>query len=530
MELNKLTIKEASERLARSEITSVELTEAVFERIEAVESKIGAYITLTKELALKQAKESDKRRKADKPLSEIDGIPISLKDVVLTKGIKTTAASKILDDFIPPYNATVYERLMSAGSVLTGKVNTDEFTMGSSTEASAYKTAKIPHPHPNPLPERERELRGTPSPIPMGEGRGEGISTTRNPWDLSRVPGGSSGGPAAAVATDECLASVGTDTGGSIRQPASFCSITGLKVSYGLVSRYGVVSYASSFDTVGPMAKSVEDIAIVLNKIAGNDPRDSTSVAHDLPDYLTSLNSKITGKKIGIPKEFYGESLDPEVASKLRDAEKVFEKLGAKMVPVSLPLTHYAIAAYYILVKSEASSNMSRYDGIRYGHSVLKNKKLDRRLSILDVYLESRSEGFGPEVKRSIMMGTHTLSSGYFDAYYRNAAKVRTCIKREYERVFREVDVLLAPISPFPAFRLGEKIDDPLLMYLADVDTVPVNIAGIPALSIPVGFTSNNLPVGLQLIGPMWGESTLLQVGHAFQQETDWHLKKPVIK
>jgi aspartyl-tRNA(Asn)/glutamyl-tRNA(Gln) amidotransferase subunit A len=512
MNLPELTIKEASKKLQQGEITSVELTEAVFRRIDEIEPKVEAYITLTRDLAWEQAKKSDDRRQTGKTLSEIDGIPIALKDVVLTKGIKTTAASRILKDFIPPYDATIYKKLSAAGSVLIGKVNLDEFTMGSSTENSAAQSE---------------------------EGK---LIATKNPWALDHVPGGSSGGSAAAVAADECLMAIGTDTGGSIRQPASFCNVTGLKVSYGLVSRYGVISYASSFDTIGPLAKTVEDAAITLKYIAGNDQNDSTTITNDLPDYLKLLNSDIAGKKIGLPKEYYGEGLDSEVKAILEGAEKVFESLGAEIIPVSLPLTHYAIAAYYILVKSEASSNLSRYDGIRYGHSILKSSErakeliqdadqltscLADKLSILDVYFKSRSEGFGPEAKRSIMMGTHTLSSGYFEAYYKNAAKVRTLIREEYEKIFQEVDVLLTPVSPFPAFRLGEKIDEPLSMYLADVDTAPINVAGIPAISLPAGFTSENLPVGLQLIGPMWGEQTLLNAGYAFQMKTDFHKRKP---
>ena len=476
------------------EITSVELTEAIFVRIDEVESKVGAYITLCKEKAMEMAKASDERRKNGKILSQIDGIPVAVKDIILTKDIKTTAASKILEDFIPPYNATVYKRLELSGCVLIGKTNLDEFAMGSSTENSA-------------------------------------LAVTKNPWAIDRVPGGSSGGSAAAVAADECLFALGTDTGGSIRQPASFCSVTGLKVSYGLVSRYGVMSYASSFDTIGPFAKSVEDIAIILNSIAGNDKKDATTVQGELPDYSECLAGDIKGKKIGIPKEYYGEGLDHEVAEILEQTKKKFEELGAIVEEVSLPLTHYAIATYYILAKSEASSNLSRYDGIRFGHSVLKSQKInDKSQTLEQVYLESRSEGFGPEPKRSIMMGTHALSSGYFDAYYKNAAKVRTKIRKEFENIFKEYDILLTPVSPFPAFRIGEKLADPLSMYLADVDTAPVNVAGVPALSMPAGLTSDGLPVGAQLIGPMFGEEKILQFGYAYQLATDFHKKKPFIR
>jgi len=506
MELYSLTIKEASDKLAKGEITSVELVESFFERIAQVEPKVGAYITLCKSEALEAAKASDERRKSGKLLSDLDGIPVAVKDLILTKNIKTTAASKMLEDYIPPYNATVYRRLTDAGAILIGKTNLDEYAMGSSTENSAMKE-------------------------------------TKNPWDLTRVPGGSSGGSAAAVAADECMLAIGTDTGGSIRQPASFCSVSGLKVSYGLVSRYGVISYASSFDTIGPFAKSVEDIALVLPIIAGNDPKDSTSVTSSIPKYSESLTDGIKGKKIGIPKEFFGEGLNPEVSKVLESAKETFRGLGAEIVEVSLPLTDKAIAAYYILVKSEASSNLSRYDGIRYGYSALSkcHPELDSgsldsgsqatvrndSVTLAEVYFNSRESGFGPEPKRSIMMGTHTLSSGYFDAYYKNAAKVRTKIREEYKKVFEEVDILLTPVSPFPPFKIGEKVDDPLSMYLADVNTAPINVAGVPALSIPAGFTTDNLPIGMQLVGPMWGEQAILNAGYAFQQATDHHLKKP---
>ncbi|HOX40719.1 MAG TPA: amidase family protein, partial [bacterium] len=385
-----------------------------------------------------------------------------------------------------------------AGTVLLGKVNLDEFTMGSSTENSAAVDKD-----------------------------GKRIET-KNPWDLSRVPGGSSGGSAVAVAADEAFMSIGTDTGGSIRLPSSYCSVTGLKVSYGLVPRYGVISYASSFDTIGPINKTVADLAITLNTIAGNDIHDSTSVTHKLPDYTTPLGKDIKGLKIGIPKEYYGEGLDSEVSKILEQTKETFRKMGAEIVDISLPLTKYAIATYYILVKSEASSNLSRYDGIRYGHSALKTQSKDAKVKTLqDIYLESRSEGFGPEVKRSIMMGTHTLSSGYYDAYYKGAAKVRTLIKKEFEQAFKEVDIMLAPACPFPAFRFGDKMEDPLSMYLADINTGSINIGGVPAMSIPAGFTSEGLPVGAQLIGPMWGEETLIRAGDAFQRETDFHLRKP---
>jgi len=487
-DLYKLTIQDASKKLKSAEITPSELLESVIERVEKVEPEIKSYITKTFDIARAQAKESDKRYSAGKPFSDLDGIPVALKDVFCTKDIKTTAASKILEDFIPAYDATVVSKLRDAGAIMLGKVNTDEFTMGSSTENSAF-------------------------------------GPSHNPWDTTRVPGGSSGGSAAAVSADECLFALGTDTGGSIRQPASFCSATGLKVTYGLVSRNGVVSYASSFDTVGPIAKSAADVAIILNIIAGNDPMDSTTVNEKLPDYTTFLGHDIKGKKIGIPKEFYGEGLQPEVDEILKNAIETLKSLGAEVEEMSLPSTDYAIAMYYIIAKSEASSNLARYDGIRYGYSNLKhNKNLQ---DLIDLYFKNRTEAFGNEAKRSIMMGTYTLSSGYFDAYYKKASEIRTLIKKEYEEAFKKYDVLVTPVSPFPAFKIGEKLEDPLSMYLADVNTVPINPAGVPAMSVPAGFTKDNLPVGMQIIGPYLGEGAIIEIADAFQQATDHHLKKP---
>jgi len=491
MELHKLTIKEASDKMAKGEITAVELTKSIFDRIDAVESKVGAYITLCKDEAMKEAAASLDRRKSGKALSEIDGIPIALKDIVLTKDIRTTAASKMLEDYIPLYDATIAAKMKKAGCILIGKTNLDEFAMGSSTENSALKQ-------------------------------------TRNPWNLDCVPGGSSGGSATAVAADECLFAVGTDTGGSIRQPSSFCSTVGLKVTYGLVSRYGVMSYASSFDTIGPITKTVEDAAIVLKQMAGNDVNDSTSTQQNIPSYTDFLRTDLKGKLIGLPKEFFAEGLSGEVADILNNAKKTLEDLGAKVEEISLPLTDYAIATYYILVKSEASSNLARYDGIRYGYSPLKqNKELVKNLE--EVYEMARSKGFGPEVKRSIMLGSYTLSAGYFDAYYKKAARVRTKIREEYENAFKKYDVLMTPVSPFPAFKLGEKMNDPLSMYLADINTAPINIAGVPAMSVPAGFTSAGLPVGMQLIGPMHQESKIFEVASAFEKATEWHKAKPAL-
>lgn len=503
MKLYELTIKEASEKLKAGEITSVELTEAVFERINAVESKVGAYITLCKEKAIEMAKASDERRQASNVLSEIDGIPIAVKDLFLTKGVKTTAASNILNDFIPIHESTSTKNLWEAGAVLIGKTNLDQFAMGSSTETSAYKTSE------------------------------EFDSTTRNPWDMERVPGGSSGGSAAAVAADECIAAVGTDTGGSIRQPASLCSITGLKPTYGRVSRFGVMAMASSLDQVGPMTKTVEDAAILLKYLSGWDKYDSTSSKKDVPDYVKSINKNIKGLKIGIPKEFFTEGLSPEVKEIVEEGIAKLKSLGAEIVDVSLPMAKYALAVYYILMPAEVSSNLARFDGIRYGLSTIKKQDARNNDQTLEeVYSKSRAEGFGDEAKRRIMLGSYVLSAGYYDAYYKKAQKVRTLVKKEFEEVFSKVDVIVTPVTPTPAFKFGEKVSDPLSMYLSDIMTVPVNPAGLPAMSIPAGFIpegDKELPVGLQLIGPMWGEQTLLNVGCAFQDATEFHKKKPIL-
>lgn len=499
--LYKLTIKQASDLLAKGEITSVELTNSVFARIETVEPKVGAYITLCKEKALEMARESDERRKNKEVRSKVDGIPIAVKDLFLTKDIKTTAASKILEDFTPAYESTVTKNLWEAGAVLIGKTNLDQFAMGSSTETSAYNTSK------------------------------EYNSTTRNPWDLERIPGGSSGGSAAAVAADECIAAIGTDTGGSIRQPASHCSITGLKPTYGRVSRFGTIAMASSLDQAGPMTKSVEDAAILLEIMSSYDKNDSTSNSKEVPNYSKELSTDIKGLKIGIPKEFFAEGLDPVVAKIINESIEVYKSLGAEIVDVSLPMAHYALAVYYILMPAEVSSNLARYDGVHYGHSVLKSNKENAK-TLLDVYLNSRSEGFGAEAKRRIMLGSYVLSAGYYDAYYKKAQKVRTLIKQEFEKIFKVVDLLITPVSPVLPFKFGEKTDDPLAMYLSDILTVPVNPAGLPAMSIPAGFAERDgkrLPVGLQLIGSTWGEQNILNAGYSFQQATDHHKEKPDI-
>lgn len=481
-----LSLKETHQKLKNKEVSATELTQIYLNRIQAVDPKIEAFLKITSEEALLQATAIDQKGDFSHPLT---GIPIGVKDVFCTQGIQTTAASKILENYIPPYDATVVQKLKKVGAIILGKVNTDEFTMGSSTETSAFRT-------------------------------------TKNPWDLSRVPGGSSGGSAASVSADECVFALGTDTGGSIRQPASFCSCTGLKNTYGRVSRYGVISYASSFDTIGPLTKTAEDAAIILETIAGKDYRDATTVDLVVPQYSQLIQQDIKGLKIGVPKEFFVDGLDPRIAEITQQTLKIFQQLGAQIEEVSLPLTKYAIATYYLLVKSEASTNLARYDGIKYGHTTASPHAKD----LTDIYAFSRTEGFGDEVKRAIMMGTYTLSAGYYDAYYLKAAKVRRLIKEEYENVFKKVDILLTPVSPVLPIQIGENIDDPLAMYLMDIFTVPVNLAGICGLSLPAGFASEkgvSLPVGVQLIGPQFGENKILQAGHQFQQNTDFHLQKP---
>lgn len=503
MQLYSLTIKKASEMLEAGEINSVELTEAIFERIEKVEPKVGAYITLCKEKAMEMAKASDGRRKAGKVLSKLDGIPIAVKDLFLTKGVKTTAGSKILNDFVPINESTVTKRLWDAGAVLIGKTNLDQLAMGSTTETSAYNTSK------------------------------EFDSTTRNPWDTDRVPGGSSGGSAAAVSADLCIAAVGTDTGGSIRQPASHCGITGLKPTYGRVSRYATIAMASSLDQAGPMTKTVEDAAILLETISGYDKFDSTSSEKEVPDYFKALSKDIKGKKIGIPAEFFGEGLDLEVDKIVKAGIDKLKELGAEIIPFSMPMVKYALAVYYILMPAEVSSNLARYDGIRYGHSIIKGQgSRGESQGLEQVYMRSRAEGFGAEAKRRIMLGSYVLSAGYYDAYYKKALKVRTLVKKEFEKAFEKVDLIVTPVSPSVAFKFGEKISDPLSMYLSDIMTVPINPAGIPAISVPAGFIERDgkkLPVGMQIIGPMWGEQEILNAGYAFQEATEHHLAKPDI-
>lgn len=483
MKLYQLTIHEAQAKLRHGEITAVELTESVLERIDAVESRVGAYISLQPELALRMAQLADERRATgeDNPLL---GIPLAIKDAIITQGVPTTAGSKILEGFTPPFDATTVRKLREAGAVFVGKTNTDEFTMGSSTEYSAYKI-------------------------------------THNPWDTSRVPGGSSGGSAAAIAADEALGALGTDTGGSIRQPASFCSVVGLKPTYGRVSRYGAIAHGSSLDQIGPFGKDVEDVALLLGAIAGPDPLDATTLNAPVPNYAADIKKgdDLRGTRIGVPKEYFVEGMEPGVESAVRTAIDRLATLGAEIVEVSLPHTRYGIAAYYLISTAEASANLSRYDGVRFG---LRREGDD----MWSMFRETREAGFGPEVKRRIMLGTYALSAGYYDAYYLKAQQVRTLLRRDFEQAFEQVDVMVAGVSPGTPFKIGERANDPLQMYLSDVLTVTLNLAGACGVSVPGGF-ANDLPVGLQIIGPALGESAILRVAYHYEQATDWHKRKP---
>jgi aspartyl-tRNA(Asn)/glutamyl-tRNA(Gln) amidotransferase subunit A len=482
LRLNELTISELRRLLDNRDIRPLEILEDVFKRIDSVEDRIKAYITISKEDAFEMAKKAEAKILSNNA-SILTGIPVAIKDNICTSGILTTCASKILNNFIPPYDSTVVIKLKEQGFVITGKTNLDEFAMGSSTENSGYYT-------------------------------------TRNPWDLERVPGGSSGGSAAAVAADECIAAIGSDTGGSIRQPASLCGVVGLKPTYGRVSRYGLVAFASSLDQIGPITKDVTDAAIMLNVIAGYDKKDSTSVPKNVPDYVSCLGRDIKGMRIGIPKEYFIEGLDPEVDKAVRRAVKKLESLGVTATEVSLPHTGYAVATYYIVATSEASSNLARYDGVKYGFRV-EGKDL------IDMYMKTRAQGFGAEVKRRIMLGTYALSAGYYEAYYKKAQQVRTLIKDDFEEAFKIVDVIVTPTSPTPAFKIGEKAAEPLQMYLSDIYTISANLAGLPALSIPCGFSKNNLPLGLQIIGRPFEEETILKIAYAYEQSTEWHLRRP---
>ncbi len=478
-----VTIHEAYQLLKEKKISSVELTQQYLDRIKKVEPKVKAFTTVTEELALKQAAKADASIAAGKA-GLLTGVPIAIKDVICTKGIKTTCSSKMLENFVPPYDAMVMEKLNAAGAVMLGKANMDEFAMGSSTENSAF-------------------------------------FTTHNPWDLNRVPGGSSGGSAVAVATGEAVCALGSDTGGSIRQPAGFCSVVGLKPTYGRVSRYGLVAFASSLDQIGPLTQDVTDAALMMNVIAGHDKRDSTSVPEPVPDYTKSLKTDLKGMKLGIPKEYYVEGMQKGVADVMQAAMKKLEELGAKLDEVSLPHTPYALAVYYIIAPSEASANLARYNGVKYGYSYKGN-------SMWESMEKTRGNGFGPEVKRRIMLGTYALSTGYYDAWYLKAQKVRTLIRREFDAVFEKYDALITPTSPTVPFKIGERTDDPLAMYLSDICTLPANIAGVPGISIPAGFV-DDLPVGMQIIGKHFSEETLFKVAYAYEQATEWHKRKATV-
>jgi aspartyl-tRNA(Asn)/glutamyl-tRNA(Gln) amidotransferase subunit A len=471
--------------LINRKTSAVEIAKSVFQQIDKIESVIHSYITLTKENAFETAEKVDKKIASGENISPLTGIPMAIKDVMCTKGILTSCGSKILSNFIAPYDATAVKKLKDQDVVIIGKANMDEFAMGSSTETSYF-----------------------------------GI--TRNPWDTNTVPGGSSGGSATSVSSGEAICSLGSDTGGSIRQPASLCGVVGLKPTYGRVSRYGLVAFASSLDQIGPFAKDVTDCALLLNAISGRDEMDSTSVDLPVPDYTKSLINDVKGLKIGIPKEYFIEDgMDPEVTKSVQDAIKLLEKLGAVCIEVSLPHTDYGIADYQIISRAEASANLARFDGTRYGYRASDSD------SLMDMYKKTRSAGFGSEVKLRIMLGTYALSSGYYDAYYLKALKVRTLIKGDFDKAFEKCDVLVTPTSPTPAFKFGEKMDDPLTMYLSDVFTVNCNLAGIPGISLPCGFSSSVLPIGLQILGKPFDEETIFRVAYTFEQNTDYHLKRP---
>ena len=485
MELPFLTIRRGSESIKKREISPVELTRATLERIAGVDGKLNSYITVLADHAMQSAKEAERLISSGTYLGPLHGLPIGLKDIFCMKGVRTTCGSRILENFIAPYDATVTRKLKNAGAIIVGKSNMDEFAMGSSTENSYF-------------------------------------GPTRNPWDLERVPGGSSGGSAAAVAASLCFGSIGTDTGGSIRQPATLCGIVGLKPTYGRVSRFGMIAFASSLDQGGPLTKTVEDAALMLNVIAGNDPRDSTSVKSPVPDYTSCLNVGVKGVKVGVPKEYFIKGIDTEVEESVKRAIALVEDLGGVVQEISLPHTKHAVSAYYLLAPSEASSNLARYDGVKYGFRAEAE-------ALREMYLKTRAEGFGWEVKRRIMIGTYALSSGYYDAYYLKAQRVRTLIKRDFEEAFKKIDVIMTPTSPEPAFKIGEKTDDPLKMYLSDIFTIPCNLAGLPGISVPCGFTSSGLPIGLQILGKPFDEETLLRVAHNYEIHTNWKEKRPPV-
>lgn len=483
MTLFDLSLNEIHNRLHAGDLSVTDLVQQAFQTINERDDKIQAYLTLDEEGATRQAKALDEKLASGGERGLLFGLPVGVKDNIVTEGLRTTCASQFLRNYDPIYNATVVEKLQAADSVTLGKLNMDEFAMGGSNENSSF--------------------------MPV-----------RNPWSLDHVPGGSSGGSAAAVAAGEAYFTLGSDTGGSIRQPASYCGVVGLKPTYGLVSRFGLVAFASSLDQIGPITKNVEDSAYVLQAIAGYDAKDSTSANVDIPDYISSLTGDIKGLKIAVPSEYIGEGVDPAIKQSIMDSLKVLEGLGAEWEEVSLPYTEYAVATYYLLASSEASSNLARFDGVRYG------VRADNPGNLLELYHQSRSQGFGPEVKRRIMLGTYALSSGYYDAYYLKAQKVRTLIKQDFDNVFAKYDVIIGPAAPTTAFKLGSQVDDPLTMYLNDILTIPVSLAGVPAISVPCGFVSG-LPVGMQIIGKAFDEQTVLRVAHAFEQHTDFHKQRP---
>lgn len=484
--LHQLTITELSNKLTAGDCTSVDIINDVLTAIDATDKKVGAYLTIDRNSALEQARAADAARAAGST-SPLLGIPIAIKDLLNVKGQPCTCSSKILEGYIAPYDATVITKLREAGAVLLGRVNMDEFAMGSSTENAA-------------------------------------LGKTSNPWNLDHVPGGSSGGSAACVAADEAIASLGSDTGGSIRQPAAFCGCVGIKPTYGRISRYGLTAFASSLDQIGPLTKTVKDSALLLETLCGHDPMDSSSIDMDVPSFGKNLgdDTSLAGLKLGLPKEYFVEGMDPEVEKAVRDAVEQCRSLGAEIVDVSLPHSKYAIAVYYIIATAEASANLARFDGIRYG------LRIDGKDPI-ELYKKTRAAGFGSEVKRRIILGTYVLSSGYYDAYYLKAQKVRTLIRNDFTEAFKQCDAILAPVTPTPAYKLGEKTDDPLKMYLDDILTTPANLAGNCAMSLPCGFSSSGLPIGLQIIGDSFAEETILKVGHAYEQTTEWHTRKPEI-
>jgi aspartyl-tRNA(Asn)/glutamyl-tRNA(Gln) amidotransferase subunit A len=481
-----VSIRELHQQLTSKARSATEITQEALERVHKLEPKLHSFLAVTADQAIAQAERVDAKIAAGEQIGLLAGIPTGIKDNLCTKGIRTTCGSKILENFVPPYESTVTQKLQEAGAVMIGKTNLDEFAMGSSTENSAYQV-------------------------------------TGNPWDISRVPGGSSGGSAAAVAGGECVVSLGSDTGGSIRQPASFCGVVGLKPTYGLVSRYGLVAYASSLDQIGPFGRTVEDAAILLQAIAGYDPRDSTSLKVEIPDYSKFLLPDLKGKKVGVIQETFGEGLDETVAEAVQAAIQKLQDLGAEVQEISCPRFRYGLPTYYVIAPSEASANLARYDGVKYGYRVKDPENL------LSMYTQTRATGFGAEVKRRIMIGTYALSAGYYDAYYLKAQKVRTLIKEDFEKAFAQVDVLVCPTAPTTAFKAGEKTADPLSMYLSDLMTIPVNLAGLPGLSLPCGFDAQGLPIGLQIIGNVLREDQVLHTAYAYEQATDWHQKVPTI-